>query len=157
MDDTHPAVAKMIVEGYRRMAPARRSSRVAATSHPLCASCRRPEFARSTPKPTSARFGSEWRRSSTPPSSCGARSTGSLNRRGEERSQRSHRRDAPRDGNARRVGVEYVVGGSVASSMYGLPRSTADSDIVAALDREYLRETAEALDVGLLERLLREA
>ncbi len=53
--------------------------------------------------------------------------------------------------------MEYVVGGSVASSMYGLPRSTADSDIVAALDREYLRETAEALDVGLLERLLREA
>jgi hypothetical protein len=33
--------------------------------------------------------------------------------------------------------VAYVVGGSVASSVHGLPRSTADSDIVAALREEH--------------------
>ncbi len=32
-----------------------------------------------------------------------------------------------------RLGVEYLVGGSLASSMHGIPRSTQDVDLVAAL------------------------
>jgi hypothetical protein len=63
------------------------------------------------------------------------------------------------------LAVSYVVGGSVASSVHGIPRSTADADVIAALRFEhvvplveYLSETARALGVELLlERLLREA
>jgi hypothetical protein len=44
------------------------------------------------------------------------------------------------------LGVEYVVGGSVASSMYGLPRSTADADIVAALREEHVVGFVSALE-----------
>ena len=31
------------------------------------------------------------------------------------------------------LGIPYVVGGSVASSVYGVPRSTADVDLVAGI------------------------
>ena len=44
------------------------------------------------------------------------------------------------------LGVEYVVGGSVASSIYGLPRSTADADIVAALREEHVGGFVSALE-----------
>ncbi len=37
-----------------------------------------------------------------------------------------------------KLGVPYVVGGSVASSLYGEPRSTADADVVAALRLEHV-------------------
>jgi hypothetical protein len=49
-------------------------------------------------------------------------------------------------GTLEELGVEYVVGGSVASSMYGLPRSTADSDIVAALREEHVSDFVSALE-----------
>jgi hypothetical protein len=45
-----------------------------------------------------------------------------------------------------RLGVEYVVGGSVASSVHGLPRSTADSDIVAALREDHVVGLATSLE-----------
>lgn len=50
------------------------------------------------------------------------------------------------------AGVDYLVGGSMASSMAGEPRTTLD------IDRDYLREGASAFGVSeLLERALREA
>jgi len=45
-----------------------------------------------------------------------------------------------------RLGVDYVVGGSVASSVYGLPRSTADSDVVAALREEHVGPLVSSLE-----------
>lgn len=45
-----------------------------------------------------------------------------------------------------RIGVDYVVGGSVASSVYGLPRSTADSDVVAALSEEHVDPLVSTLE-----------
>jgi hypothetical protein len=44
------------------------------------------------------------------------------------------------------LGVSYVVGGSVASSVYGLPRSTADADIVAALRDEHVSPFVSSLE-----------
>ncbi|MCK6508913.1 hypothetical protein L6R29_02955 [Myxococcota bacterium] len=37
-----------------------------------------------------------------------------------------------------RLGVEYLVGGSLASSMHGIPRSTQDVDFVAALELRHI-------------------
>lgn len=31
------------------------------------------------------------------------------------------------------LGIPYVVGGSLASSMYGIPRATQDVDLIAAI------------------------
>ncbi|HEX6100114.1 MAG TPA: hypothetical protein VF432_27625 [Thermoanaerobaculia bacterium] len=43
------------------------------------------------------------------------------------------------------VGIRYVIGGSVASSFYGEPRSTLDLDIMIDADAEAARTLAEAL------------
>jgi hypothetical protein len=44
-----------------------------------------------------------------------------------------------------RLRVPYVVGGSVASSFYGIPRSTQDADIVAALNEDLIAPFVQAL------------
>lgn len=44
-----------------------------------------------------------------------------------------------------RLGVEYYIGGSVASSAYGEYRTTADVDIVAALKPEHVDEFVRSL------------
>ena len=50
------------------------------------------------------------------------------------------------------LGVPYLVGGSVASSLHGIPRSTQDVDLA------YLHREAKSVGLGeLLERALREA
>lgn len=43
------------------------------------------------------------------------------------------------------LGIPYLLGGSVASSLYGLPRSTADADLVAAVEEEHAERLAAAL------------
>lgn len=76
-----------------------------------------------------------------------------------------------------RLGVRWCIGGSVASSLYGIPRATLDVDLVAdlraahaapwgdvvgvvrarreLLDREYLVSQAEAAGIAeLLDRVL---
>ncbi len=49
-----------------------------------------------------------------------------------------------------RCGVRYVVGGSVASSISGEPRSTLDVDIVVAVDDEHVDALIEALGDGFV-------
>ena len=44
-----------------------------------------------------------------------------------------------------RLGIRYVVGGSLASSLHGEPRSTNDIDVVADLRPAHVRPLAEAL------------
>ncbi len=44
------------------------------------------------------------------------------------------------------LGVDYVVGGSVASSVYGVPRSTADADVVAALREQHVAPLVASLE-----------
>jgi hypothetical protein len=44
------------------------------------------------------------------------------------------------------LGIPYCVGGSFASSFYGVPRSTNDIDIVVALRREHIAPLASALE-----------
>ncbi len=64
------------------------------------------------------------------------------------------------------LGVDYHIGGSVASSVYGIARSTIDADVVAdlwlahvqSLDQGYLRQWAARLAVlDLLERAWEDA
>jgi hypothetical protein len=43
------------------------------------------------------------------------------------------------------LGVRYYVGGSLASSLYGLSRSTMDADLVAELAAEHVHPLAETL------------
>ena len=43
------------------------------------------------------------------------------------------------------LGVAYHLGGSVASSIHGLPRTTADVDIVADLGQEHARRLVDSL------------
>ncbi|HUP22611.1 MAG TPA: hypothetical protein VNB06_06685, partial [Thermoanaerobaculia bacterium] len=45
-----------------------------------------------------------------------------------------------------RLGVRYVVGGSLASSLHGVPRSTDDADLGAELREEHVRPLVEALE-----------
>jgi hypothetical protein len=44
-----------------------------------------------------------------------------------------------------RLGLEYLVGGSLASSLHGIPRSTQDSDVVVDLPLERVPELLAAL------------
>ncbi len=44
------------------------------------------------------------------------------------------------------LGVEYLVGGSIASSLHGHPRSTQDIDVVADLRPEHVAPLCAALD-----------
>lgn len=44
-----------------------------------------------------------------------------------------------------RLSIPYVVGGSLASSVYGIPRATQDVDVAAGLDRERADAFADAL------------
>jgi hypothetical protein len=44
-----------------------------------------------------------------------------------------------------RLGVSYLVGGSLASSLHGLPRATQDVDLVAALEPEHVPALVAAL------------
>ena len=44
-----------------------------------------------------------------------------------------------------RLGIPYLIGGSVASSLYGLPRSTNDVDIVADIQVAHVRPLVQAL------------
>lgn len=46
------------------------------------------------------------------------------------------------------LNVPYVVGGSLASSLHGIPRATQDVDIIAALRREHERAFVEAVREG---------
>lgn len=49
-----------------------------------------------------------------------------------------------------RAGIEYMIGGSVASSIYGQPRTTRDIDIVLEVDEVSLRRLLGALDHDLV-------
>ncbi len=44
-----------------------------------------------------------------------------------------------------KLGVDYLIGGSLASTLYGVVRTTQDSDIVAAMRLEHLRPFIDAL------------
>jgi hypothetical protein len=44
-----------------------------------------------------------------------------------------------------RVGVDYMVVGSLASSAHGLPRATRDADLVTAITSQQIKELAELL------------
>lgn len=43
------------------------------------------------------------------------------------------------------LGIGYYIGGSVASSLYGAPRSTADADLIADIRAEHAEPLADAL------------
>jgi hypothetical protein len=44
-----------------------------------------------------------------------------------------------------RMGIPYMVAGSVASSMHGVPRTTLDADVVARIEERHARPLVEAL------------
>jgi len=46
------------------------------------------------------------------------------------------------------LGVRYLVGGSVATSLLGLPRATLDADLVADLEPEHVGPLIESLNDG---------
>jgi hypothetical protein len=46
------------------------------------------------------------------------------------------------------LGIRYLVGGSLASSLYGIPRATQDVDVVADLDPSHVDSLSAALRVG---------
>lgn len=43
------------------------------------------------------------------------------------------------------LGIPYLIGGSFASALYGLPRSTNDADLVAEIKREHVADLFRAL------------
>lgn len=45
-----------------------------------------------------------------------------------------------------RLGIPYLIGGSIASSVYGIPRTTADLDLVIELRADQLESLAEGLE-----------
>lgn len=57
------------------------------------------------------------------------------------------------------LGVRYVVGGSIASSIYGIPRATQDVDVVADIREEHVADFVAALrdDFYLDEPAVRDA
>lgn len=44
-----------------------------------------------------------------------------------------------------RLSIGYYIGGSVASSLYGVPRTTNDADLIAAVEARHARPLEEAL------------
>src|SRR5215510_5301827 len=44
-----------------------------------------------------------------------------------------------------KLGVPYLIGGSLASTLYGMVRTTQDSDIVAEMELEHLQPFVSAL------------
>jgi hypothetical protein len=58
-----------------------------------------------------------------------------------------------------RLGIPYVIGGSMASALYGVGRSTLDVDFVADVRDEHVVDVAEALrpDFYLDEQMIRDA
>jgi hypothetical protein len=58
-----------------------------------------------------------------------------------------------------RLQVQYLIGGSLASSLYGLPRSTNDVDVVAELQPHHVEALVQALeaDFAVSEQAIREA
>ena len=44
------------------------------------------------------------------------------------------------------LGIPYLIGGSFASAIYGLPRSTNDADLIAEIKREQVPDLFRALD-----------
>ncbi len=44
-----------------------------------------------------------------------------------------------------KLGVRYLIGGSLASALYGVPRATMDADVVADLQLEHAESLARAL------------
>lgn len=44
-----------------------------------------------------------------------------------------------------RLAIGYYIGGSVASSLYGVPRTTNDADLIAAIETDHARPLTEAL------------
>ena len=46
------------------------------------------------------------------------------------------------------LGVPWLVGGSIASSLQGVPRATQDVDLVAALQLMHAKPFSEALEEG---------
>ncbi len=42
--------------------------------------------------------------------------------------------------------IQYVIGGSIASSMYGIPRATQDVDLMASIRLEHVDRLTEALE-----------
>jgi hypothetical protein len=61
-----------------------------------------------------------------------------------------------------RLGIGYTIGGSIASSLAGEPRSSIDIDVVAAIDERHVQPLAAALEpefyleAGALARAVRE-
>lgn len=57
------------------------------------------------------------------------------------------------------LGIRYLVGGSLASSVYGIPRATNDVDLVADIRRMHVRPFQDALgsDFYFAEELILEA
>lgn len=58
-----------------------------------------------------------------------------------------------------RMGVPYMVAGSVASSMHGVPRTTLDADLVARIEERHARPLVEALGAAYYsdEEMIRDA
>ena len=44
------------------------------------------------------------------------------------------------------LGISYLIGGSLASTLYGMVRTTQDSDIVAEMQIEHLQPFVSALE-----------
>ena len=57
------------------------------------------------------------------------------------------------------LGIDYLVGGSLASSLHGIPRSTQDVDLVARLEPKHVTPLVEALGEGFYadEDMIRDA
>ncbi|MCK9458086.1 MAG: hypothetical protein M0R80_00210 [Proteobacteria bacterium] len=58
-----------------------------------------------------------------------------------------------------KLGVRYAVGGSIASSLYGVPRATQDADIVASLNASHAPRLVAALEAEFYvdEEMIRDA
>ena len=55
--------------------------------------------------------------------------------------------------------IAYYVVGSLASSFYGIPRATADADMIADIQQHHVHSLAQTLQRGiliLLEKILKE-
>ncbi len=59
------------------------------------------------------------------------------------------------------LGIDYLVGGSLASSLHGIPRATRDADLVARLEQRHIAPLVEAfcddfyIDAGMIRDAIR--
>jgi hypothetical protein len=143
-DDTDPAIKALLIEGYRRMSPSQKLERVRVLTRAV-QELALADIRRRHPNADEREQALRRHRAGSSRSSCSAHLRGMSGRPVIDAVRAATRR---REARAcfRRACLRYLVGGSLASSLYGIPRATQDVDLVADIRLSHVDAFTNALN-----------